>query len=82
METVYSDTALTTPARRTRCLISSSSQPSVMLAMLEALAVSEGQRVLELGSGTGYNAVALFTKFDSGCSAIWEAPGPRRVRCS
>lgn len=24
----------------------------------------------------------VFTSFDSSCSALWEAPGPRRVRCS
>jgi protein-L-isoaspartate(D-aspartate) O-methyltransferase len=39
--------------------ISSSSQPGIMAAMLEELQVSPGQRVLEIGAGTGYNAAIL-----------------------
>ncbi|MFD9463108.1 methyltransferase domain-containing protein [Streptomyces sp. NPDC060027] len=59
LETVYSDTALTTQLDEHGVPTSSSSQPSIMLAMLEALDVSEGHRVLELGTGTGYNAALL-----------------------
>jgi protein-L-isoaspartate O-methyltransferase len=40
-------------------LVSSSSQPSLMALMCEALQVADGHRVLEIGAGTGYNA-ALF----------------------
>ena len=39
--------------------VSSSSQPSIMAAMLEALTVEPGQRILEVGAGTGYNAALL-----------------------
>ncbi|MET8868385.1 methyltransferase domain-containing protein [Nonomuraea sp. NPDC004580] len=38
---------------------SSSSQPAIMAAMLDQLAVRPGDRVLEVGAGTGYNAALL-----------------------
>ncbi len=59
LEAVYSDEALTTQLDDQGVPTSSSSQPSVMLRMLEALGAEEGHQVLELGTGTGYNAALL-----------------------
>lgn len=61
---VYADRALITrlsPARppEPEAPISSSSQPSLMAQMLEDLQPGEGQRVLEIGAGTGYNSALL-----------------------
>jgi protein-L-isoaspartate(D-aspartate) O-methyltransferase len=39
--------------------LSSASQPTMVAAMLELLDVRRGQRVLEVGTGTGYNAALL-----------------------
>ncbi len=61
---VYADRALITrlspaAAGGAELPISSSSQPSLMAQMLEDLQVAPGQKVLEIGAGTGYNAALL-----------------------
>lgn len=55
----YADQAVVTHTAADGRPLSSSSQPAVMAAMLEQLAVGHGQRVLEVGTGTGYNAALL-----------------------
>jgi protein-L-isoaspartate(D-aspartate) O-methyltransferase len=55
---VYQDDALVTKVRDRRP-VSSTSQPSLMALMIEALDVRPGQRILEIGAGTGYNAALL-----------------------
>ncbi|OEJ32033.1 methyltransferase domain-containing protein [Streptomyces subrutilus] len=55
---VYADTPLATRLRDGE-LVSSSSQPSLMAKMLRALEVRDGDNVLEIGAGTGYNAALL-----------------------
>jgi len=56
---VYQDQVLVTKVNEKGHPCSSSSMPSIMAAMLEALDVQEGHRVLEVGTGTGYNAALL-----------------------
>lgn len=54
---VYQDEVIATHfAEGTGEAISSSSQPAIMAIMLEQLQVEPGMRVLEIGTGTGYNA--------------------------
>ncbi|KUP96025.1 hypothetical protein AC529_14355 [Thermobifida cellulosilytica TB100] len=71
---VYSDASLVTQIRRhpddphNWWPTSSSTRPSLMLAMLHALDVADGMRVLELGTGTGYNAALLAARL--GDSAV------------
>jgi protein-L-isoaspartate(D-aspartate) O-methyltransferase len=60
LDVVYSDDVLVTKVEG-RMPVSSSSQPSLMAIMLAALDVRPGLRVLEIGTGTGYNAALLAT---------------------
>ncbi|MFI2375731.1 protein-L-isoaspartate(D-aspartate) O-methyltransferase [Streptomyces sp. NPDC018964] len=57
-DAVYSDRALTTQVSE-NVATSSSSQPSLMLQMLEALGVEDGDMIGEVATGTGYNAALI-----------------------
>ncbi|MCG8914369.1 methyltransferase domain-containing protein [Actinokineospora sp. PR83] len=71
LRAVYSDTSLVTRQRPHRAgytfpggtpvqvSTSSSTMPSLMARMVEALDLRPGHRVLEIGTGTGYNAAIL-----------------------
>ncbi|MGE7389449.1 methyltransferase domain-containing protein [Streptomyces sp. NPDC004126] len=62
---VYTDAPLATRLRDGE-LVSSSSQPSLMAKMLDALRVRDGDNVLEIGAGTGYNAALLCHRLGDG----------------
>jgi len=61
LERIYSDQALITQFDERGAPSSSSSQPALVAEMLEALELTPGARVLEVGAGTGYNAALLAT---------------------
>lgn len=60
LERVYADVALVTRQSTQGAPLSSSSQPAIMAEMLEHLDLRSGLRVLEVGTGTGYNAALLW----------------------
>lgn len=56
---VYSPISLVTKVDSRGLPISSSTKPDLMVRMLETLDLHDGHRVLEVGTGTGYNAALL-----------------------
>lgn len=55
----YADVAIVVKIDAEGTAISSASQPTIVAAMLELSRLERGHRVLEIGTGTGYNAALL-----------------------
>lgn len=58
-EEAYADQAVITKRADNGAALSCASVPSVVAMMLQQLDVHPGQRILEIGAGTGYNAALL-----------------------
>jgi protein-L-isoaspartate(D-aspartate) O-methyltransferase len=58
-DAAYRDEAIVTKRDADGMPTSSSSQPTIMAIMLDQLGAARGQRVLEIGAGTGFNAALL-----------------------
>jgi protein-L-isoaspartate(D-aspartate) O-methyltransferase len=59
LERAYANDAVVTKSASDGSSLSLASQPGVVAMMLEQLEVRAGDRVLEIGAGTGYNAALL-----------------------
>ncbi len=59
LEQVYSDRAISAKQNESGQWISSSSQPAIMAIMLEQLDLQPGYKILEIGTGPGYNAALM-----------------------
>ena len=59
LDRVYSPETLITDIDPAGIAVSSSTKPDLMARMLELLDARPGHRVLEVGTGTGYNAALL-----------------------
>jgi protein-L-isoaspartate(D-aspartate) O-methyltransferase len=59
LKEAYSDRAISAKQDENGQWISSSSQPAIMAILLEQLGLQPGHRVLEIGTGPGYNAALM-----------------------
>jgi protein-L-isoaspartate(D-aspartate) O-methyltransferase len=59
LDLVYSPETLITALDSFQVAVSSSTKPDLMLRMLQILDIHDGHKVLEIGTGTGYNAALL-----------------------
>src|SRR5262245_27664465 len=58
-ERAYLDDSVVVKCDENGQALASASQPTIVATMLEQLQVSRGHRVLEIGTGTGYNSALL-----------------------
>ena len=65
LNSVYSDDTLYTQVNDAGSVLSSSTSPGLMALMLEALDIADGMQILEIGTGTGYNAALLCERLGS-----------------
>ena len=61
LDEVYAGAAISIAQGDDKLSTSSSSEPGIMARMLEQLAVERGDHILEVGTGSGYNAALLAT---------------------
>ena len=92
----YTDEPIVTGYDADGAACNASSQPSTTAATLEQLAVAPGDRVLEIGTGTGYDAALLaelagpdgavttveIDPVTAGRARTWPRPATRVLRCS
>jgi protein-L-isoaspartate(D-aspartate) O-methyltransferase len=64
LPTIYSDETLVTQ-KTSRTVTSSGTMPGLVAVMLDGLDVRDGQRVLQVGTGTGYTAALLCERLGS-----------------
>lgn len=80
LDRIYRDQAVVTRFDERGVPASSSSQPSLMASMLQRLDVRLGDRVLEIGAGTGYNAALLAQIVGAGGTVISVELDPATAR--
>ena len=70
LDKVYTDWSVVVRRDAEGQLTSSSSQPAIMAIMLEQLDLRPGQRVLEVGAGTGFNAALIASVVGPGGAVV------------
>jgi methyltransferase of ATP-grasp peptide maturase system len=65
LRSVYTDDVLFTQVDGDGVVTSSSTSPGLMAVMIESLEIEAGMSVLEIGTGTGYNAALLCQRLGS-----------------